>query len=209
MESIDCPKDLVGRVIGRRGETINDLQARTGTRIQIDQTVPDGQPCKVVVTGSAEAVAAAVPLIREVMANGPANRSKPPQQMMPPFGGPPGGPPPGYGGYGPPPGYGGYPPPVYAPPPYFGPPPTMPPMQSPPPGYPPQGLMPPQGYPPQGYWGGPPPGYPPPGGPQPTAAQPAPAPGAKVWQEHTGEQGNTFWYNTQTGVSQWEKPADA
>lgn len=34
---LDCPKAIIGRIIGRGGETINDLQARSGARIQIDQ----------------------------------------------------------------------------------------------------------------------------------------------------------------------------
>ena len=38
-ENIECPKSLVGRVIGARGATITDLQARSGCRIQIDQQV--------------------------------------------------------------------------------------------------------------------------------------------------------------------------
>lgn len=38
---MECPKHLVGRVIGRGGETIQMLQAKTGARIQIDQNVAD------------------------------------------------------------------------------------------------------------------------------------------------------------------------
>jgi far upstream element-binding protein len=41
---VDCPKNLVGRVIGRGGETIQMLQAKTGARIQIDQNVPEVCP---------------------------------------------------------------------------------------------------------------------------------------------------------------------
>ena len=70
METLDCPKDLVGRVIGRKGETINELQAKAGVRIQIDQTVPDGQPCKIVISGDPNAVRLAVPMVHEVMAHG-------------------------------------------------------------------------------------------------------------------------------------------
>jgi len=200
METLDCPKDLVGRVIGRKGETINELQARSGVRIQIDQTVPDGQPCKIVISGDPEAVRRAVPLVHEVMSHGPPSRSKHPG--APPGPGGPGmpphmGPPPGYGGYPPPQGYGGYPQqPVYAPPPYYAPPPQM--------GYPPAGYAPP----PYGY--APPPGYQqPPQQQTPPQQAPAPAAGQRLWQEHTAQDGNVYWYNTQTGQSQWEKPADA
>ena len=38
---IDCPQALVGRIIGRGGETIKDLQARSGCKIQIDQNFPE------------------------------------------------------------------------------------------------------------------------------------------------------------------------
>jgi len=61
--TVDCPKDLVGRVIGRGGETINDLQARSGTRIQIDQQVPDGTPCKISITGPEPNVQTAVGMV--------------------------------------------------------------------------------------------------------------------------------------------------
>ncbi len=46
---LDCPKSIIGRVIGKGGETINDLQGRSGARIQIDQNVPEGTPCKVLI----------------------------------------------------------------------------------------------------------------------------------------------------------------
>ena len=29
-----------------------------------------------------------------------------------------------------------------------------------------------------------------------------------MWQELQDDQGRTYYYNTQTGVSQWEKPSD-
>jgi len=34
---VECPKEMVGRIIGRGGETIKGLQAQTGARVQIDQ----------------------------------------------------------------------------------------------------------------------------------------------------------------------------
>merc|ERR1719331_2183292 len=48
---LDCPQDLVGRVIGRGGETIRDLQTKTGCSIQIDQKFPEGHPHKITIKG--------------------------------------------------------------------------------------------------------------------------------------------------------------
>mmetsp|Transcript_75041 Transcript_75041/g.125053 ORF Transcript_75041/g.125053 Transcript_75041/m.125053 type:complete len:224 (+) Transcript_75041:68-739(+) len=221
METIDCPKDLVGRVIGRGGETINDLQTRSGTRIQIDQTVPEGTPCKIQITGTPEAVRVAVQMVNDVMANGPSKRSNSFPPRAPPGPGNYGPPPGGYGGYPPGPGYGGYPPPgygpppqpVYAPPPNFVPPPTgaygYPPHQY---GYPPPGYPSPYAYPPPGYGGQPggpqgsQPGVTAPGGPPSAAAQAPQAQGGGGWQEHLTADGNPYWYNPQTNSSQWEKP---
>lgn len=47
-EYIDCPSPLVGKLIGKGGETIQAIQNSTGTRIQIDQSVPDAFEKKVV-----------------------------------------------------------------------------------------------------------------------------------------------------------------
>ena len=40
--TVDCPKGMVGRVIGKSGETIKALQSYSGALIQIDQTVEVG-----------------------------------------------------------------------------------------------------------------------------------------------------------------------
>ncbi|GAB5365453.1 hypothetical protein AAMO2058_001059400 [Amorphochlora amoebiformis] len=74
-ETIDCPQNLVGRVIGRGGETIRDLQDRSGCNIQIDQNFPQGVPRKISVTGKQSLVQAAVTMIKDVMENGPPNRT--------------------------------------------------------------------------------------------------------------------------------------
>jgi len=225
--TVDCSKSLVGRVIGRGGETINDLQNKSATRIQIDQQVPEGMPCKITITGPPQNVQVAVQMVNEVMKNGPPRGGvqRPPQAPgygapqgygAPPYGYPP---PQGFGGYPPPnqfgafppQGYGGFAPPAQGyggyPPPYGG-----------PPTYPPQGFVPPPG--PQGYGGqqqqqGPPPGFMQPpgqGGPvmqPPPDQQPGGPPGGGpgAWQEHKTGDGNSYWYNSQTEQSQWEKPA--
>ena len=39
---MDCPQSMVGRVIGKSGETIKALQKHFGCNIQIDQNVQVG-----------------------------------------------------------------------------------------------------------------------------------------------------------------------
>jgi len=68
---VDCPKNLVGRIIGRGGEVIRQLQQMTGARVQIDQNVPEGYPCKVTISGQdLGAVHYAMSLVQDVMSNG-------------------------------------------------------------------------------------------------------------------------------------------
>mmetsp|Transcript_40660 Transcript_40660/g.68079 ORF Transcript_40660/g.68079 Transcript_40660/m.68079 type:complete len:445 (-) Transcript_40660:543-1877(-) len=176
--SMDCPKEMVGRVIGRGGETIKGLQQHSGAKIQIDQT---GNPCKVTMAGPPQAVAEAQRMINDIINGGDGG-----------FGG--GGGYPQQGGYGAPAGY----------------------------GYPQQGYGAPGGYMPQpqaGYGGYPQQGY---GGyaaPQQGGAQQAygqnmgyqqsyaqPAADTSAWQGLQDGEGRTYYYNSQTGVSQWEKP---
>jgi far upstream element-binding protein len=68
--TMHCPPSVVGRVIGRSGETINALQARTGCHIQIDQKVPPGMPRVVTITGSPAAVAMAAQMVQELIDGG-------------------------------------------------------------------------------------------------------------------------------------------
>ena len=49
--TMDCPPGLVGRVIGKGGETIKGLQAQSGAHITIDQNFPEGHPRKISITG--------------------------------------------------------------------------------------------------------------------------------------------------------------
>jgi rRNA processing protein Krr1/Pno1 len=73
MESIviDCPQTLVGRIIGKGGETIRDLQMRSGCNIQIDQNFPEGQARKISVQGAPQNVEVAKQLIHNVFNSGP------------------------------------------------------------------------------------------------------------------------------------------
>eukprot|EP00906_Rhabdomonas_costata_P028635 RCo040522 len=71
-QTLECPKKLVGRLIGRGGETITAMQRHSGARIQIDQNVPEGQPCRVEITGTQLAVDLAAYLIKDCMEGGTA-----------------------------------------------------------------------------------------------------------------------------------------
>eukprot|EP00798_Chlamydomonas_sp_ICE-L_P019906 gene19906-26609_t len=102
--SLECPKPLVGRIIGRGGETIKGLQRHFNIKLQIDQAT---EPAKLVLTGTAGGVSAAERAVKDILAGGD----------VPNFNAPP----PGAGGgfdprgYPPPGGPGNFPPPAYAP----------------------------------------------------------------------------------------------
>jgi far upstream element-binding protein len=127
-------KQYMGRIIGQKGITINDLQKRSGADIQINQDVPPGQDCEIRLRGTRDGVDMVKQMLREVIEIGPGH----PYAGGAPNGGGAGGG--GGGGFGAP--YqqqGGYD--------YGG--------QQQPYAYPPQQQ---QGYPPQqGGYGGPPP----------------------------------------------------
>ena len=249
-----APKLMVGKVIGRGGEVIKQIQKKSGATIQIDQSM---DPCHVTVAGQESAVDMAAYIIDSIlrggdpysimnigpggmgvgmggggyaMGGGPVASSSGPGGMMMmggPGPGPGGGPPPGgyygapqqpqpYGGGGG--GGGGMPPPQV----------TLPggipePRQGG--GY--VSLTPQQQQ--QFPYGGPGPG--PQGGYQPSYSYPGsgggldggggggyqqqqhhqqiPLPHPVVsgpWQELRDNEGRAYYYNSQSGTTQWEKP---
>ena len=46
-QTIDVQKSVVGKIIGKGGETITLVQRKSGAKVTVDQSVPEGQPCKV------------------------------------------------------------------------------------------------------------------------------------------------------------------
>ena len=66
-EVMDIDKAHVGRVIGKGGETIRDIQQRSRTECLIDQNFPDHLPRKLTITGEAENVKLAVDMVNAVI----------------------------------------------------------------------------------------------------------------------------------------------
>ena len=50
MEILDVPSGMVGKLIGKAGETIRNLQLTTDTRIQVDHAA-EGDTKRVTITG--------------------------------------------------------------------------------------------------------------------------------------------------------------
>jgi len=64
---VECPKDKVGRVIGKGGETVKNLQQTSGARIQIDQSQ---EPCRISVAGPPNAVETAQQMLNDIISGG-------------------------------------------------------------------------------------------------------------------------------------------
>ena len=69
---VDCPATVVGRVIGKGGESIKMLQMQSGCRIQIDQNFPEGAPRKISISGPAHMLETARAIVNEVITGAPA-----------------------------------------------------------------------------------------------------------------------------------------
>lgn len=61
---LDCPKAMVGRVIGKGGETIKALQQYTGAMIQIDQST---DPTRVTIAGSRQSLQLAISMVSDII----------------------------------------------------------------------------------------------------------------------------------------------
>ena len=61
---MECQKNMVGRIIGKSGETIKNVQKTSGANVQIDQAT---DPCKITLTGKREAIEAAKHMLNDIM----------------------------------------------------------------------------------------------------------------------------------------------
>lgn len=186
-EVVPCAKMHMGRVIGQKGVTINDLQKRSGCDIQINQQVPVGMDCQISIKGSRQGIDTAKQMIQEIIELGSQH----------PYAG-------GHGSknqYG---GQQGYPQHAYSPGAYSG--------QAYNQGaYPAQAQQQPYtqqyGVPQQQYYGGQPVYQ----QQQPFQAQPAyggvaVSPAASPWRSATSADGQIYYYNAMTNETSWDKP---
>lgn len=70
-EIFPCSKMYMGRVIGQKGVTINDLQKKSGCDIQINQDVPPGQDCDITIKGPRQGIESAKKMLIEIIEMGP------------------------------------------------------------------------------------------------------------------------------------------
>jgi rRNA processing protein Krr1/Pno1 len=61
---LECPKSMVGRVIGKAGGTIKALQEYTGAMIQIDQST---DPTRVTLAGSPQSLQLAISMVSDII----------------------------------------------------------------------------------------------------------------------------------------------
>lgn len=61
---LECPKSMVGRVIGKAGGTIKALQEYTGAMIQIDQST---DPTRVTIAGSPQSLQLAISMVSDII----------------------------------------------------------------------------------------------------------------------------------------------
>ncbi|KAF6259844.1 hypothetical protein COO60DRAFT_964922 [Scenedesmus sp. NREL 46B-D3] len=76
-ERVNCPSTLVGRIIGRGGETIRSLQGGSGAHILVDQNYPEGADSRVVVIkGRPDSVQRATAMVKELISGEPGTASQ-------------------------------------------------------------------------------------------------------------------------------------
>jgi hypothetical protein len=71
VEMFYAAKTFMGRIIGQKGCTINDLQRRSACDIQINQDVAAGQDCEITMKGSRQGIEMSKQMLREIIEVGP------------------------------------------------------------------------------------------------------------------------------------------
>jgi predicted RNA-binding protein YlqC (UPF0109 family) len=73
VEIFYADKIYMGRLIGSRGITINDVQKQSGCDIQINQDVPPGQACEISIKGSRQGIEMSKGMLRDIIEMGPGH----------------------------------------------------------------------------------------------------------------------------------------
>ncbi|MEW5304911.1 MAG: hypothetical protein WDW36_007488 [Sanguina aurantia] len=61
---MDCARSMVGRIIGKNGETVKALQSFSGAQIQVDQST---EPCRVSISGPPYSLSLAVSMVQDII----------------------------------------------------------------------------------------------------------------------------------------------
>lgn len=64
-------KMYMGRIIGSKGVTINDIQKQSGCDIQINQNVPQGRDCEITIKGNIKGIEQAKKMLNDIISMGP------------------------------------------------------------------------------------------------------------------------------------------
>jgi len=64
-QTLSCPRDLVGRVIGKAGSTVKGIQCLSGAVIELDQTL---DPATIVIAGRPKSIQLATSVIQDILA---------------------------------------------------------------------------------------------------------------------------------------------
>jgi far upstream element-binding protein len=70
---VKCPPGLVGRIIGRGGETIRSLQAASGAHVVVDQNYPEGEERVINIKGPLDSADRAKKMCEELIKGEPGS----------------------------------------------------------------------------------------------------------------------------------------
>ena len=69
--TVNIPENKCGQMIGAKGAVIQTLQSRSGSKIQLVQDVPAGEPRTMTIIGTHEQVAEAFKMVKAILKDGP------------------------------------------------------------------------------------------------------------------------------------------